>query len=131
MRIRLAENHEGKEVESLVRAGGFGIEGLDWSDIHPHWLAAEHEGEIVAVIMVSIGKPVGRLEMMATREDLDHRLRAVAVRDLLMQGLATLRQSGAQVAMGMVPFDLKAYKRMLKRRGAAVAFSGNTMVKRL
>ncbi len=136
MKIRLAQNSDGPRIGELARASGFGVDGLDWSDIYPHWLVAErddpeNDAGVVAAIQVSLGKPIGRLEMLVADRGLGHRERALVVRELLLQGLATLRQSGAQVAMGVLPFGERAYKRLLKRRGAVVAFSGNAMLKRL
>ena len=38
---------------------------------------------------------------------------------------------GAQIAMWSVPFELKSYKKALKKRGAVVTSSGNVLASRL
>lgn len=129
--IRLAENADGATIEKLSREGGFNVDGLDWSDIYPHWLVAENGNGIIGCIQVSLGKPIGRLEMMCIDSDLTHRERAMTVKHLALSGAATLKKYGGQVMMIVVPFEMKSWKKVLKKRGAEVAFQGNTMIKRL
>ena len=129
--VRLATNEEGNDVHGLVYSSGVRIEGLDWSDIYPHWLAAEIEGKIVGCIQVCLGKPIGMIEYLATDEALSHKDRARVVLALFDQALGSLKTYGAQMASGSIPFELKAYKRVVKRRGGVVLYSGNVFVKRL
>jgi hypothetical protein len=130
--IRLGKNGEGQRIKELLLADGVvGIEGLDWSRIEPYWLVADLDGEVVGCLQVCLGLPMGRLELLATDKEMPHRMRATVVRELLLQGVATLTRLGAGMATGMVSFDQKAYKKMLRRRGAVVIFSGNTYAKLL
>ena len=129
--IRLATNEDGPRIGELARQSGFTVDGLDWSEVHPFWLVAERGGEIVGAIQIILAKPIGWLEMLVLEPDLSDISRARVVKALVEDGTTALRGFGAQVAMGSVPFELKAYKRVLKKRGAVVAFSGNTMIKRL
>ncbi len=129
--VRLAQNEDGDDIHRLLLSGGFEIEGLDWHDIYPHWLVAEIEENVVGCFQVCLGKPIGFVEFLATEESLGHRDRACVVKALFDQALAALKTYGAQMASGSIPFELKAYKRVVKRRGGVVLYSGNTFVKRL
>lgn len=105
---------------------------LDWTDIYPYWLVAEKGGEIVGCLNVALSKPVGRLDLLAIDESLSSHARGKAVRGLIMQGIATLKADGAQVALSIVPFELKSFKRVLKKHfGSEVVEQGNAIITRL
>lgn len=129
--VRLAQNENGDDIHGLLHSSGVLIEGLDWHDIYPHWLVAEMDGNIVGCFQVCLGKPIGFVEFLATEKSLGHRDRANVVKALFEQALAALKSYGTQMASGSIPFELKAYKRVVKRRGGVVLYSGNTFVKRL
>ena len=86
---------------------------------------------MIGAIQIILARPIGWLEMLCLQPDLSHRDQAMAVKALVERGLLALTAFGAQVAMGSVPFELKGYKRILKRRGAVVTSSGNVFAKRL
>lgn len=123
---RIAVNEEGPYIYQLCEAMGFGgLEFLEWRDIYPHWLVAEMNGEVVGAIEVLVGKPVGRAEFLSIRQDLHHIDRARISKLLLITAMATLIQAGSQVMMGIVPFENKQFKRMLKKRGGFICSTGN------
>jgi len=129
--VRLAQNEDGDDVHGLLYASGLRLEGLDWSDIYPHWLVVGPNGKLVGCLQVLLGKPVGFIEFMATEESLGHRDRAGVVQALYDQGYASLKTYGAQMIAGMIPFEIKAWKRVVKRRGGVVLYSGSTFITRL
>ncbi len=130
MNIRLATNEDGERIEELV-SGQIGA-GLDWTDIYPYWLVAEKGGKVVGCLNVALSKPVGRLDLLAIDESLSPHARGKAVRGLLVQGGATLKAHGAQMVFSVVPFELKSYKRILKKHfGAVVVGQGNMIIARL
>lgn len=133
MDVRVAKNSDGERISELVRQAGFDIPNLDldWTQIEPYWLVAEHEGSVIGCIQTCPGRPIGRLEMLAIDPEVTGHLKGETVRELLVSGLTTLRLSGAQLACGMVPFDMKSYKRVLKKRGAVIIADGNMLAKRL
>lgn len=127
--IRLGTNADGPRIGELVAEGGFDVVGLDWTRIEPYWLVADNGEEIVGCLQVLPGRPAGRLELLAAEDSLTHREKAMVIKALITQGLTTLKLAGAQLATGMVPFEHKAYKRLLKKRGAVVIASGNMLAK--
>ena len=129
--VRLAQNEDGDTIHDLLHADGLNLEGLDWHDIYPHWLVAEIEEKIVGCVEVLIGKPIGKMEFLATDDALSHRDRACVVKELFAQVGAVLKIAGVQMVSGSIPFEMKAYKRVVKRRGGVVLYSGNTFIKRI
>ena len=67
--------------------------------------------------------------MLSVDPELSHIQRAKTTKLLVESGLLSLKRFGAQVAMWSVPFELKSYKKILKKRGAVVTSSGNQMAK--
>ena len=129
--VRLAQNEDGDDIHRLLLSDGFEIEELDWHDIYPYWLVAEMDGRTVACLQVCLGKPMGRLEWLAYDHGLSHPSRARVIKAMVDQGFLVLKKHGAQVAAGLVDFEDKAFKRILKKRGGVVMVSGNLIVRRL
>ena len=71
------------------------------------------------------------IEFLAAEKSLGHRDRAGVIQALYDQGLASLRTYGSQMIAGTIPFEMKAWKRVVKRRGGVVLSSGNTLIKRV
>lgn len=137
MKIRMAQDDDGETIRELVTGAGFSIDDLDWSRVYPYWLVAESFDKssggagVIGCIQVCIGLPVGRLEMLGVARVLSDSQRAKAVKALLLYGAATLQQAGAGLAMGVIPFELRAYTKILTRRGVRVVNRGNIVAKRL
>lgn len=125
--VTIAQNEAGETIRGLVKDNGFFYEA-DWSDIYPYWLIATHEGEIVGCLQVLPGKPIGRIEMLATKTSLDKLKRANIAWRLYVTAVSMLRTQGSQVASSIVLFNNKGVKRSLKKRGANVEGQGNIMM---
>ncbi len=131
MKVRLAQDADGPRIGELARASGFGVEGIDWASVHPFWLVAERDGEVIGAINIVLSKPIGWLEMLSLDPDLSHRDQAMAVKALVERGAIALKVFGAQMAMGTVPEELGEYRQVLRKRGVVDTGSGFTMAKRL
>jgi len=59
--IRLAQDSEAPIIEAILREVNLIPHGLDWSHVYPFWLVADLRGEIVGVIQVLPGKPLGHI----------------------------------------------------------------------
>lgn len=132
MNIRLALNEDGSRLRELVALTQADIEWLDWSDIYPHWLVAEKNDQIVGCINLAVSKPIGRLDLLAVDPSLGPHARGRTVRALILRGLATLKHAGCSASLSQIPFELKAYKKLLKKHfGAAVIGQGNMVMRSL
>ena len=131
IKARLAINDEGPRVAELAATCGFVFSDweIDWSDIHPHWLVADHLGGLLGCLQICYGRPVGRLEALCIDKSLERLTRALVVNLLLDTGAAILKEYGAQFASGLIPFEMKWYKRWLKRhKNAETVASGNLVI---
>ena len=127
--IRLAQNSDGERVGELVSPQ---IGGFDWSDIYPYWLVYEKEGKVIGCLNVAPSKPVGILDFLALDPSLTSHTRSKVVRGLILQGIATLKAGGSEASLSVVPFELKSYKKILKKHfDAVVAGQGNMIMRRL
>jgi hypothetical protein len=133
IKARLAINEEGPRVAELAATCGFSFSDweIDWSTIHPHWIVADHLGDLLGCLQICYGRPVGRLEILGVDESLERPTRALVVRLLLETGCQILHEYGAQAASGLIPFSMKWYKRWLKKRGAVTLVSGNLVLFRM
>lgn len=130
--IRIAHASDGPAIGRLITDAGWSIDGLDWSNVAPFWLVASDAGKIVGCIQVALSRPIGYLEMLAVDTGItDGFKRQALVQDLLTQGLAVHHRNGCQMVAGVVPFAMKGFKKVLKKRGCRVVAYGNVMVKRL
>lgn len=129
--VRLAQNEDGDAIHRLALSTGFDLPILDWHDIYPYWLAALLDGEIVGCLQICPGKPTGFLEMFLTDPELSPQCRARVLKAVMEQGFLLLKKWGTQVIICLVPFENKALKRILKKRGFNVVQSGNFLGKRL
>lgn len=136
--VRMATNHDGPQIAVLLCNAGWDVSVMafiDWHDIYPYWLVAEQpargDASIVGCIQISISKPIGYMELLAIDRRIPKTEQAVLVKALCYAAMGTLKRSGATMAGGMITFDDKSWKNILKRRGAVVLGSGNKFVKRL
>lgn len=118
--LRLARPDDGPTIGNMLHLSGWHFEGVDWSNPSPNWLVAEIDELIVGCLCVYPARPFGWMEYLCVETELRPRIRAVVARDLLLQGLATLKAAGSQLGCGGVPDELKGYQKMLRNRGATI-----------
>ena len=126
MSVRLALNEEGERIGELI-----GLD-LDWSEVYPYWLVYEKDNRILGCLNVALSKPIGILDQLKIDPDVGPHTRGRIVRALILQGIATLKADDTHVCVSMIPFELKAYKKLLKKHfGAEVIGQGNIVMTRL
>lgn len=128
IKIRIASDDDGPTIGALAWDNGFRLKGVTWDKVYPYWLVAELNGDIVGAVQISHGMPVARVETLCMSDKLSHRERAICARQILMAAMITLRSGGAQAITSLVPFKMKSYKRLIKRRGGKVVDSGNMIM---
>lgn len=130
MNVRLALDEDGERIRNLFAQTQGTIEGLDWSAVYPHWIVVENKSEIVGCINIAPSKPIGRLDFLAVDPNLRPHAHGKVVRALIVQGLATLKQDGCSASVSQIPFELRAYKRVLKKHFGAIVIGQGNMVMR-
>ena len=131
--IRFATNEEGHIVRDLLMQDDYDdIEDLNWNNIYPYWLIAVYQDKIIGCIELLIGYPVGIMEFMAIDKTISQMQRALVSKRLVKNGFAAHSKAGVSATMACVPFHLKGWKKILKRKwNAVVISSGNIILKKL
>ena len=134
--VRLVTNEEGEQVKNLLTTNGYQFpDSLDWSQLYPYWIGViepHDESDLLGVIQVSAGRPVGSVEFLSVLSDLPKNQKALVIRDLLIAAFASLKASGCQFAYGFVSFKRKDFKKLLKRKfGVTSVATGNILTKDL
>ena len=131
VKIRLATDDAGPEIARVLKANNIEFPGADWSKVFPHWLIATVNDQVIGCIMVMTGKPVGFLEFLFVDPAVSFKLRAIAIRKLLLQGAATIRLYGAHALGGVVHVKNEKFAVVLKKIGFIPAALHMMMLKRL
>lgn len=116
--VRLAQSHEGTLIQRLVHEGGGPAwDWLDWSQVYPYWLIGELDGIAHGTIMVSPGKPFGRVECLCVNPALPKKHKALLSRDLGYAGIACCRAQGSQAVWSNFDQADMQWAQIAARRG--------------
>jgi hypothetical protein len=88
--IRLAVNDAGPAIAAVLKANGIELEHADWSKVFPHWLIATVDDDVIGCCQVLPAKPVGYVEFLFVMPSAPFKVRAIAIRKLIIQSMATL-----------------------------------------
>lgn len=110
--IDLAQDDEGDDIATVLLANGVEIEA-DWSKVFPYWLVASVEGRVVGCCQILVSKPFGFIEFLFVHPETAFKLRAIALRKLLLGGMATLQRAGCQYVGGAVDVKNKKFANVL------------------
>lgn len=128
--IDLAQNDEGDDIAAVLLANDVEFEA-DWSTVFPHWLVATVEGRIVGCCQILVSKPIGYIEFLFVHPETPFKLRAIALRKLLLGGISTLHRAGCQYVGGAVDTKNKKFANVLADLKFFRAGSADLLVKRL
>lgn len=129
--VRLATDEAGPLIAEVLRGNGVEVPGCDWSRCFPNWLIATVGDEVIGCIQVMPAKPVGWLEFLFTKKTAPYKLRVIAFKKLLEQGVGTLRLAGCSYALGTVEPGNKAFLDIAKKLGAASIGATELIARRL
>ena len=118
------------DIESLkdLTKDAWGPYVIEWAEAVPDWLVAVVENKVVGCVQLCLGRPVGRVEVLCVQEGFSPRETHEVRLALCQAGYYALKETGSQIAVAMVSFKDKGFKRMLKHRfEARVADSGNIL----
>ncbi len=123
VQVRFAVPADAKELSQIVDLGY----EVDWSHATSGWLVAEDEAAaVLGAVCLYLGRPVGFAEMLSVRSDLSPRDAHAVMTALTGVARAALQADGAVITSSFVPFEMKGWKRTLKKRfNGHVTGSGN------
>lgn len=93
----------GLGVAEVLLANGITLPGVDWSEIGPHWVIATTGDEVIGCVQVMPSKPIGYVNMLHVKPTVSFKLRAIALRKLALQAIASLDMAGCTYACGHLP----------------------------
>ena len=128
--IRLAVNDAGPQIEAVLKANGIEFEA-DWSQVFPHWLIACVDELVIGCCQVLHSKPVGYIEFLAIHPEVPFKLRAIAIRKLLYQGMNSIYAYGAQYVGGAVSTKNAKFRQVLTDLGFVKCSETELVIKRL
>ena len=128
--IRLAVNDAGPQIEAVLKANGIELEA-DWSQVFPHWLIACVDELVIGCCQVLHSKPVGYIEFLAIHPEVPFKLRAIAIRKLLYQGMNSIYAYGAQYVGGVVAKENRKFAEVIDKMGFVKTYPADVYVKRL
>jgi N-acetylglutamate synthase-like GNAT family acetyltransferase len=132
--VRMAKNDDGPAVERLMEMNGFfqwDNWAIDWSDLEPHWLVAELDGEVVGCIQVVPAKPIGRMEVLSVNPELGLISKGAVVKRLTDQAVATNMVYGAQAVSSLISFSMPTFLRCALNRDWITLDEGPIVMRRL
>ena len=92
--IRLALDETGPLIAEILKENGIEIPGANWNRIFPHWLIACDRDDVIGCVMVMPAKPVGYCEFLMVKQSVSFKLRAIAIRKLIISAMATIHAGG-------------------------------------
>mgnify|MGYP001600186812 FL=1 len=113
VKIRLATDEAGPLIAALLKANNIVLPGETWERVFPNWLIATVDDEVIGCVMVLPGRPIGFLEFLFAKPSANFKFRAIAIRKLLLQGMATIQHAGASYVAGMVDVSNKRFQNVL------------------
>ena len=129
--IRLAVDEAGPLIAELLKANGIVLGHADWSKVFPNWLIATVDDQVVGCVQVLVAKPAGWLEFLYVDPKVSFKIRAIAIRKLLIQGATTLRAYGAQYVGGVTDVKNRRFRNVLENVGFAAVGECTLMCKRI
>lgn len=128
--IRLAVNEAGPLIAKVLKENGIAFEA-DWSKVFPHWLIACVEDEVIGCCQVLPSQPVGYVEFLFVRPAVPFKLRAIALRKLIVQSMSTLSLAGCQYVGGVVAQKNEKFSDVIEKLRFVKTFQADLYVRRI
>lgn len=129
--IRVAVDAAGPAIAQVLKENGIELSGADWSKVFPHWLIATVGDDVIGCCQVLIGKPVGYVEFLLVRPSAPFKLRAIAIRKLILSSMGQLNHFGCQYVGGVVATRNFKFADVLEKLKFVKTYSADLHVKRL
>ena len=129
--IRLATDEAGPLIAAILKENGIELPGVDWSKVFPHWLIACDGGDVIGCVQVMPAVPVAWCEFLLVKKSVPFKLKAISVRKLIQQAMATAFHAGSQLLAATVRTDNKAFLGVLEHMNCTAVGDVKLIVKRL
>lgn len=130
VQIRLAVNAAGPQIADVLRENGI-VPEVDWSKVFPHWLIATVDEHVIGCCQVIPSQPFGYVEFLFVRPSVPFKLRAIALRKLIVQSMSTLHMAGCQYVGGYTDQRNAKFANVLENLRFTKTLSADLYVKRL
>lgn len=131
VKIRLALDETGPLIAEVLKENGIELPGMDWSKVFPHWLLATCDDDVIGVLQVMPSKPIAYCEMLCVRPKVSFKLRAIAIRKLIQQGIATAYHGGASYVACNVDFGNDKFENVVEKLNVVRMCERTLFMKRL
>ena len=129
--IRLALDETGPRIAEILKENDIVLPHADWSKVFPHWLIATVDDDVVGCLQVMPAKPVGWCEFLFVKPSAPFKIRAIAIRKLIISGMATIKAGGCAYVAGMVDTRNKKFSDVLTKLNFLRGSDHMMMIKRL
>lgn len=126
MEIRLARDAEGQTIRGLFR-NSEELPESDWENVYPYWAVAVKDGEIIAALQLCMSRPIGRLEHLLIKKDVNKITATKAAHRLIKYGEVAMKANGCPVVSGYVAFRNKPIKNLIKKQYNAQLVDSGSM----
>lgn len=128
--IRLAVNESGPSIAEVLKENGIAF-GADWSNVFPHWLIATVDEHVIGCCQVLPSQPVGYVEFLFVRPTAPFKLKAIALRKLIVQSMSTLSMAGCQYVGGVVGQKNAKFADVIEKLQFVKTFPADLYVRRI
>ena len=129
--IRLAVDEAGPLIAEILKENGVVLEGAKWDSVFPHWLLATCGDEAIGCCQVLVAKPVGFVEFLFVRKSVPFKVRALAIRKLMLQSIATLHLHGCSYAGCLVATKNFKFANVIEKLNAVKMYQADVWAKRV
>ena len=127
--IRLALDETGPTISEILKANGIELPGANWSKVFPHWLIACDRDDVIGCVIVLPAKPVGYAEFLFVKPSISFKLRALAIRKLIIAAMATIQAGGAAYVGAVLDAKNDKFMGVLTKLNFVRASNNTMMVK--
>ena len=129
--IRLALDETGPMIAAILKDNGVELPGADWNHVFPHWLIACDGDDVIGCVMVMPAKPVGYAEFLLVKPSVSFKLRAIAIRKLIIAAMATVQAGKASYVACNIAENNEKFSGVIEKLGVSKFHRRTLYVKRL
>ena len=129
--FRIATRRDSPAIKALLANQSVQVDGLDWDNVTPFWVVYDKQGETVACAQLLMAKPMGQINHLCVKEDMNGSSRARVVNRISDEATKLFQKAGLHHIGWFVSHNNRAVKKAVKRRGASAFTSGSIYVSKI